>query len=168
MGECERVWKRRPLNDGIFYLCSKIIVTKILLLLLEMSFLVPVAAFVSLLNVQFLIIVDSFYTIFWLGYSYANSFDSIPFNICLLPKQSIKLFDSSPIVCFQLFASQPAIHPKHPAYTNKTRNLINRKEKKFPSTPLRFIVISRRCMLSLIHHLNLSFSLPLFHSVRPP
>lgn len=85
-------------------------------------------------KVQFLIIADSFYTIFWLGYSYANSFDSIRFNICLLSKQSIKLLDSSPIVCFQLFASQPAIHLKHPAYTNKTRNLINRKKRSFTPT----------------------------------
>lgn len=33
--------------------------------------------------------------IFRSGYLYANSFDSIRFNICLLSKQSIKLFDSS-------------------------------------------------------------------------
>lgn len=30
-----------------------------------------------------------------LGYLYANSFNSIRFNICLLSKQSIKLFDST-------------------------------------------------------------------------
>lgn len=61
--------------------------------------------------------------IFRSGYLYANSFDSIRFNICLLSKQSIKLFDSS-----SNLVSLVLVFPPFFRCTNKTRNLIKRKE----------------------------------------